>query len=1047
MKHTKQVFCAVVLVLVVGALFAANYTPGTTLTGWDNLQTDLNPWLGVKRAVWSGWQEYQSFGLPAGMAHASDLVRALWVVILSWIVPQQMIRFVTHFSLIAVGAVGCYVFIRTQLTSSRKEIFAFVGALLYLFNFYTVQILSLPFEAFTFFFAFLPWELWIFSRFLNTKYSYKRSILYLIGINVLATPQSYAQQIFVVYFITLVVLGLGYIMQSKEKLFIFKRLVVALLVIILINAFWILPQAYFLKTNGHIVAQSKQNQIATEDVWLQNKSFGNVADFLTMTSYFSTLNDHSGKPIFQEWNAYRSLPIVVAMSWVVAFVILAGFVMGLRKRNLPIVVLMGISMVALLSNTILFEQLNSLVRLFPFLHQVFRSPFTKFAVVYALAASISFAYVLDHVHVLVKRTLLQKLLIVLSCGAIFILSFPSWKGKYLAPLMRVHIPHEYTELIAYFHTKPQTSRIGLLPEYTFWGWYHHTWGYDGSGFLWYGIEQPIISRTFDVWSESSENYYWELQGALVSQDSVRLYKVLSKYRVEYLIYDASIIPIVGANDLVLHDRIVALLQNTPQLILEKQFGKDISVYKIQNQTGALLSVKLTPPLISIGRDAQGSAYDAAFAQYGDYENTSEAPHTFFPFSNVNSQTRMSNAVQVQKDRNKLTLTTHVPQGVSPQDLNQIQKTGVDGDVLYSIRPEEGTITASFPTKLIGEGGPTNMHNQACTENTPEGNITIENNQIQLDSLYPKNTCIGIYFPTLSHERGYLIEVISAHSKGNNLKIVITDETLRQGVIEDRLISPTEYFILPVRSQQGVGYTLTIQDMPSKGMQNENVLSSVRVYEIPYDSLIHTQIVLKPFKEKVENPSVSRITSVTHPNYYTYNIKAIITEPSTLILNQSFDEGWIAIQMPIFNSQFSIQNIRLLPHVKINGWSNGWVLNQFDTKPENCNMQDKNCLARPKLMAKAGGNAWKLPKSTVDSQQSSVNPPSHKATEGQGNTPSDSNAGRRTLDDGLSDSEGGRTIILLFWPQYLQYAGFGIGAATILYVFWCVFKSRRHKTSP
>ena len=69
----------ILLTLIVGLLFWVNYKPGTYLLGWDSLQRDLKPGLAVKRAFFSVWEEYQSFGLPAGMAHASDLIRAVFL--------------------------------------------------------------------------------------------------------------------------------------------------------------------------------------------------------------------------------------------------------------------------------------------------------------------------------------------------------------------------------------------------------------------------------------------------------------------------------------------------------------------------------------------------------------------------------------------------------------------------------------------------------------------------------------------------------------------------------------------------------------------------------------------------------------------------------------------------------------------------------------------------------------------------------------------------------------------------------------------------------
>src|SRR3990167_4178369 len=94
------------LFFIVGALFWVNYQSGTYLSGWDNLQTELNPWLAVKRAFFSVWEEHQSFGLTAGMAHAADIPRAIFLLIMSFLIPQDLIRYFYHFLMLLLGGLG-----------------------------------------------------------------------------------------------------------------------------------------------------------------------------------------------------------------------------------------------------------------------------------------------------------------------------------------------------------------------------------------------------------------------------------------------------------------------------------------------------------------------------------------------------------------------------------------------------------------------------------------------------------------------------------------------------------------------------------------------------------------------------------------------------------------------------------------------------------------------------------------------------------------------------------------------------------------------------
>ena len=160
------------LFFIVGLLFIVNYQSGTYLSGWDNLQTELNPELAVKRAFFSVWEEYQSFGLTAGMAHATDLVRATFLWVVSFLIPQNIVRYFYHFLLLLLGGLGMMRLLRSRMTNR----IAFLGAIFYMLNLGTVQMFYLSFEAFSSFFAFLPWAIWSFMKILNQVQDDNKSI-------------------------------------------------------------------------------------------------------------------------------------------------------------------------------------------------------------------------------------------------------------------------------------------------------------------------------------------------------------------------------------------------------------------------------------------------------------------------------------------------------------------------------------------------------------------------------------------------------------------------------------------------------------------------------------------------------------------------------------------------------------------------------------------------------------------------------------------------------------------------------------------------------
>jgi len=148
--------------------------------------------------------------------------------------------------------------------------------------------------------------------------------------------------------------------------------------------------------------------------------------------------------------------------------------------------------------------------------------------------------------------------------------------------MRVSIPESYFELFDYLNTQPKENRIANFPQNTFWGWNYYNWGYRGSGFLWYGIKQPILDRAFDVWEKTSQDYYEELSTALFSQNKSDFDQVINKYNVTYLLVDKSIIAPDTKADLGL-SYLDSVLKDNPQYILEKSFGDNLLLYKNTNQ--------------------------------------------------------------------------------------------------------------------------------------------------------------------------------------------------------------------------------------------------------------------------------------------------------------------------------------------------------------------------------------------------------------------------------------------------------------------------------
>jgi hypothetical protein len=528
-KKLKNWLGPLTLSLILIIIFAANFSLRTYLIGWDNLMPELNIWMNIKRSLFAVWQEYQGLGLVGGMGHATDLIRQIILLPFVLILPNNWIRYLWHFGMLALGTFGVYFGVK-----KNSEVFgrsALIAALFYLLNFGTIQIFWVPFEAFTTFWGFFPWL--IFSFLSIFKKPNKKNWIKFAVWNILAIPSFYIQTLFVVYGLCLGVISIPWILKQVQDDKRQENLIKAGVVILFVNSFWLLPFGYFLLTNSHHPTEVLINRMSTEETFLRNQRRGYLGDFLTLKDYYYDFPD-AGQPLMAPWqNHFSSTPIII-----IGYVFGAIVILGLIKAPNWLRGIFLLSAIALLSATPPFSWLNYLLRLSPFLNQVFRSPFTKFIIPAGFSFAVLFSYGINFI---INQLKFKKLILGITILGLITYTWPVFQGNLIYSKMRKQLPEKYLQLIDYFKNQPKTGRIANLPQSSFWGWTFYRFGSRGSGFIWYGIEQPIADRAFDVWNLKNERYYWELTYALQNQDLNLLESIFNKYSIEYIVFDDEII--------------------------------------------------------------------------------------------------------------------------------------------------------------------------------------------------------------------------------------------------------------------------------------------------------------------------------------------------------------------------------------------------------------------------------------------------------------------------------------------------------------------------
>lgn len=646
-----------ILFLIILILCICNYTAGTFLSGWDNLHPEFNIWMNLKRSIFSLWQQYQGLGLLAGMAHAADLVRQLLILPFTLILPVDLIRYLWHFSMLFWGAFGLY---NLVLYITKNKYSSLIASLFYLLNFATVQYFHLPFEPYSTFWGFFPWLIYTLLHYLDLPS--RNSLKKLFLINLLATPSFYVQTLFVVYIICVSIILITHLFE-RSKSFHPKNYFTIYSTILFINAFWLLPNIFFTLTNVSVTQNSLQNLMVTDQFIEENLSRGNLQSFALLQGQYYDLKQKQGSSsqfIMQSWHQHLSLPYVIVISSLfISLALLALFSKNKYKKYFLLILFFGL--IAFLANTFPFNIINLSLRHLPLINQIFRNSFTKLLVPTIFSLSVLLGITLSRI----------KKINYLFLPLLAILSWPSFFGNFISPKMRTNIPNQYFELFSYLNNTDSSKRILNLPQYNYWGWYDYQWSYTGSGFLWYGFENPITDRAFDVWDNHLENFYWQLHYALITRNPQYFQNLLHKYNLSYILFDPNVYfsESYNSSKVVLENQ--KLLDSTPNLKLVKEFG-NLKLYEISPEKNNLVTFSTLPNL----NVPTGYTYlDQAFLNYFHYQNTSKTTQTdTFPNNNLFSNHPNQNTSTLLTETSSLpwtTCTSSDPKLISATNLEQV----------------------------------------------------------------------------------------------------------------------------------------------------------------------------------------------------------------------------------------------------------------------------------------------------------------------------------------------------------------------------------------
>jgi hypothetical protein len=974
--------------IIVLLIYLTNFRGNFWVSGWDNVQPELNFAANLTRAFFSSWQEYQGLGLPAGNGHATEILRTIILWFVNIFLPTIAIRKIYLVSMLLTGALGTYFFIRNVLLREveykLRVILSFIAGSFYLLNLVTLQTFYIPYEAFVAHFAFLPWM--VYSLYFFMRSPSKKNFLIFLAIQLLGTWQFYIPTLFLVYFLIAFIVCLSITLENNFRKA-WRLFLVTLIGILIVNLYWLLPFIYYTLTNIGSQQQAYVNLLYTADAYTQNARFGDLQNATLFKSFLFdnvAFNSNQGFAyMLGAWREHANQWYFLLIGYSLFTISIFGVIQALRKKkHLFFTFLFAFFFGCLAIQTFPFNLINDFLRSSPLLDQVFRNPFTKFANAALFFMLIFFILgLLQLINALqsgMNHYIKNKLLIPLGVFFAYLILiniyvFPLWKGNFIYPALKITIPNEYFQTFDYFKNQVN-GRIANLPQFTPNGWDYYKWGYQGSGFIWYGISQPILDRAFDVWSKYDENYYWEISQAIYSQNLPVFEDILEKYQISWLMVDENITT-PGTPKILYTKTVESMLTESGKTSLARQFG-GIKIYKVNLKSYPNNFIFTTNSLPNIEPVYSWNDHDQGYIDYGNYlskTNIQNEANVFYPFRSLFTG-RGQNDLEfnLTEDKNNFILETKIPKEFDNSSLliptlsqeesteidkNNLTKTTVKIPRLFINNKQIAIKGNSFALKLSQNQNNTlkilvpkiygYYGNQAVTSsNLPTLNSfdcnqfnkgTFSLNKLSHSSELLKlisthsNNCLDFNLSNLTQNLAYLLSIPAKNIQGKSLLTSINNNGSKREDLAFYLPKSnqltTTYMIIPSKEQYGLGYTVHLDNISLDNTETINELGEIKISPFPYNFLSSIKLING---NNVNRPPNTPVQDVVHKASYYYKVDlAASSQKQYLILSQAYDQGWHAYFLnnaDVIDKFFPFLGNELKSHVIVNNWENGWILN-------------------------------------------------------------------------------------------------------------------------
>lgn len=667
-----QLLAPVLLVVLVAIIALRSFTPGTFLTGWDTLHPEFNFQLSIGRAIFGAWRDDQGLGSIAVHSHMADLPRIIQLYLTSFVLPIESLRYSYVLLSLFIGTLGAFYFFKHIFP--EKVYPSLFGAMFYLLNLATLQSYAMPFEMFQAMFAYLPWVLLFVHKYI--KDGGRTNLFVLFILSFLSTPMAYAATQFYAFFGYAMLFILGVLISLKNKLAV-KRSLLVLGVILAANSYWLFHNIYTVVTKSAEVSLSEINRSFSEEAFLQNRAYGDIGSVLQLKNHLYSWQSYDFAqnkfvPSMSFWG--EPSQYVLTGFGLLAVIAMLGSILMIRKYKLdPFVLPTLLAMFFIINQNPPFEGIYQFLRdNFSLIEEGFRMPFTKFSNL--LAFSYSYFLVLGLIYLSRASKWLGAIATSIAIPVLVYVSIPVINGGIISPVVKVDIPDYYFESFEYLENNP--GRVLVLPFTNQWGWTYNSWGYQGSGFVWFGSNSQFLVRDFDRWNPRNEVLYKKFATALLESDFETFAALVDQYKIDSIYFDRSIID-PGHNNFSSNE----LTGKLKALYGESQKFGEVEIFEV---TKSDEDDKLSAPVSLVNFDSKFSQV----APDGEKVFVQSDTGVFYPFVNLDDRSN----IKIDKDGKGLVISAFAP-NVFSQYPSYVNTPAFDSTVLNIKRSITGTVNS------------------------------------------------------------------------------------------------------------------------------------------------------------------------------------------------------------------------------------------------------------------------------------------------------------------------------------------------------------------